>query len=286
MMLLIILSFTGCTSPNHRKKETSSEPSKESIPVFEETKTTTVNTEYYSLQIPSSWDNDCFYEITDGESNNYTLSFYDKASNIEIDGGWLFSIELLTQFEEYTNYPDYDLLGSIEVYRIGSYNVIVTYPTDVQCSERTLKKYTELENEIPSILESICFKEECIFSKEPIPIEEMVTTPIASRANGNWSCAINRAESINLIIRSDGSFIVTYNSYGEVREMITGVYEIVSEDEQYQNFCFYSSDNNYSWQAKIFQTTVTDQYGTQYDGLEYVSEDGAISYYTGIKYLD
>ena len=68
---------------------------------------------------------DCFYEITDGESYSYNLSFYDKASYDAINGGWLFSIKLLTEFEDYSVYPNYDVLGSLEVYRIGLYNIVV-----------------------------------------------------------------------------------------------------------------------------------------------------------------
>jgi len=88
----------------------------------------------------------------------------------KIEGGHLFSIHLLTEFEDYTVYPDYDVLGSLEVYKIGSYNIIVTYPTDVQFSNETVEKYNEMTASIPDVLDTISFKDECIFAKTPIPI--------------------------------------------------------------------------------------------------------------------
>ncbi|MGM9662007.1 MAG: hypothetical protein ACI3WR_02820 [Oscillospiraceae bacterium] len=135
-----------------------------------------IDTEYYTIKVPNSWEDDCFYEVTDGESYNYTLSFYNKASHEQISGGWLFSINLLTEFEDYTNYPDYDVLGSLEVYRTGSYNLVVTYPTDVQFSEETANKYNEMSESIPDILSTISFKEECTFSNAPIPVENSTVT--------------------------------------------------------------------------------------------------------------
>lgn len=129
-----------------------------------------IDTEYYTLSTPSSWEDDCFYEITDGESYSYNLSFYDKASYDAINGGWLFSIKLLTEFEDYSVYPNYDVLGSLEVYRIGLYNIVVIYPTDVQYSEETAWNYNQLSAQIPSLLKTIDFKEECNFSEDPLPI--------------------------------------------------------------------------------------------------------------------
>lgn len=135
-----------------------------------------IDTEYYTIEVPNSWNDDSIYEIADGENYNYTLSFYDKASHEEINGGWLFSINLLTEFEDYSNLPDYDILGSLEVYRIGSYNIVVTYPTDIQYSENTAEKYRDMSSNISDILHTISFKNECTFSEDPIPVEESNTT--------------------------------------------------------------------------------------------------------------
>lgn len=151
------------------------------------TETIDIKTEYYSLSIPSSWEKDCVYEIYEREDYSYVLSFYDKVSREEFGGGWLFSIKLLTEFEEYSYYPDYDVLGSLEVYQTGSYNVIVTYPTDVQFSEKTALKYSELSSAVPDVIKSISFNDECFFSKEPILVLQEETEPeIVKNFIGKW----------------------------------------------------------------------------------------------------
>lgn len=190
-----------------------------------------IDTEYYTVSAPNSWNDDCFYEIADGENYNYTLSFYDKASHEAINGGWLFSINLLTEFEDYSNYPDYDVLGSLEVYRIGSYNIVVTYPTDVQCSEETAEKYREMCDDISHILNTIAFKDECTFSEEPIPVEKDTTaTEVSERYLGRWEdLYIGKGMKFddyvwNVEFRSDG----------------TGTFEFVygANDIEYLDFTF------------------------------------------------
>ncbi len=182
-----------------------------------------IDTEYYTLSMPSSWKEDCFYEIANGENYNYTLSLYDKVSHDATNCGWLFSINLLTEFEDYSIYPDYDILGSLEMYRIGSYNIVVTYPTDVQYSEDTAKKYCEMYNNISEILKTIKFKEECTFSEEPLPIEIIneVSQEIVERFTGKWKHILgkipNGASSWDAEFRTNGTgrFTFTYEANDE-----------------------------------------------------------------------
>ena len=171
-----------------------------------------VTTQYYTLRIPDSWENDCFYEIYEREDYSYALNFYDKASHNEMGGGWLFSIVLLTEVEEYSNYPEYDVLGSLEVYRIGSYNIIATYPSDVQFSEKTARKYSELSSVVPDIIKTISFSDNCTFSKSPIPVlKEEIKPQIVKNFIGKWtdlgigSRAPAGATRWNVEFRSDGT---------------------------------------------------------------------------------
>lgn len=190
--LCLILNFVGCENEIENNKPVSSASTTEEITSTEEETSSTqeipltqetasaqesqeqhdivVDTEYYTIKIPKSWDTDCVYKITEGESYNYTLTFYNKANYGRIEGGHLFSIHLLTEFEDYTVYPAYDVLGSLEVYEVGSYNIIVTYPTDVQFSDETAKIYNKMADLIPDILETISFKDEYTYSKTPLPI--------------------------------------------------------------------------------------------------------------------
>ena len=76
-----------------------------------------VDTEYYTINVPDSWKDDCLCNIADGDGHSYTLTFYDKLSREKNGhGGWLFSIRLLPASEDYTKNPDYDILGSLVVY--------------------------------------------------------------------------------------------------------------------------------------------------------------------------
>lgn len=156
--------------------------------VAEKAEETIIDTEYFTISIPSYWESDCVYEIKEGDCYNYTLSFYDRVSKENNYGGWLFSIELEPETEDYTIYPDYDVLGSLEVYRIGCYNIIVTYPTDVQCSEEDFRRYGLMEECIPGILKTISYKEECTFSSEPIPVykNEEPEQKICGNFIGKW----------------------------------------------------------------------------------------------------
>ena len=224
LSIIIVISLVACGSNKQEpEKKTSAAgdlKETESIVSTQPDYDFIIDTEYYTLSAPSSWKDDCFYEVADGENNNYTLSLYDKLSYDATNGGWLFSVNLLTEFEDYSIYPDYDILGSLEVYRIGSYNVVVTYPTDVQYSEETADKYREMNENISKILKTIKFKEECTFSEEPLPIEVMeeVSQEIVERFTGKWKHIMgkipNGASSWDVEFRQNGTgtFTFTYEA--------------------------------------------------------------------------
>ena len=294
VFISIALSLVGCSAGRQSVAETTAiietEKSTVTTPIESEM---LIDTEYYTLSVPSSWNDDCFFEVADGESYNYTLSFYDKASHIAINGGWLFSINLLTEFEDYSYYSDYDVLGSLEVYRIGSYNIVVTYPTDVQFSEETSDLYNEMRKDIPDILKTIAFKAECSYSEDPIAImgntsEDILAeseTKYISRANGIWHHTISRADTITMTIYEEGIFELYYISFGEVQEKIKGIYSIISDDGQYQEFKFVNEWNaQETWIAKIWQTELKDSSGVVYDGLVYIKSENETIYYTGRKW--
>lgn len=274
--LIVLLSLGACDSNRQTTDETL--VANETVSADDATVTTQskpdmlIDTEYYTISAPNSWNDDCFYEVADGESHNYTLSFYDKASHDAINGGWLFSIELLFEFEDYSNYPDYDVLGSLEVYRIGSYNIVDTYPTDVQYSEETVEKYNKISDEIPEILKTISFKDECTFSGKPIPIDnsvnsqvsliadfyaELYTYTVSSCVNytewwnnptlsytnpthyylgkitsENYSEKMDKAKQLVDGVYKAGYLEIRYNGYGKIK---IGLY-ITPDDELY--FCY------------------------------------------------
>lgn len=136
----------------------------------------TIDTEYYTLSLPNSWKDHYSHEVSNGENGVYDLSFYENKSHESIEGGWLFSIILLTENEDYTYYPSYGVLGSVEVKNKGSYNLIAIYPTDVQFTSEAAKTYNEMFDSVDGILKTISFKDICTFSKEPIPVKSETGT--------------------------------------------------------------------------------------------------------------
>lgn len=132
---------------------------------------TLIDTEYYTLEIPKSWDGKYGYHVVDREDHTYTFWISEQMSYEDIGGGDLFSILLLPGGEDYTYYPSYDVLGSFTSEEIGSFNIVVLYPTDVQFSDRGQQTYQEMTAGIESVLDSISFKEGYAYSETPIPIQ-------------------------------------------------------------------------------------------------------------------
>lgn len=274
--IITTFALTACSSNKDFKEETigtnAAVDTHSSTVAAQSKPDVRIDTEYYTILIPSNWNDDCFYEIADKANYTYTLSFYDKASHDAINGGWLFSIDLLTEFEDYSNYPDYDVLGSLEVYRIGSYNIIVTYPTDVQYSENTSEKYREMCEDISDVLKTVAFKKDCTFSEEPIPIDnssslqvslsadfytelynyvvsscvnytEWWDNPTLSYTNpthyhlgkitsDNYSEKMDKAKQLVDNVYKTGYWEIRYNGYGTIK---IGLY-VTPDDEMY--FCY------------------------------------------------
>lgn len=132
---------------------------------------TIIDTEYFKLTVPKNWDKDCSYKIFDDpySSMGWSISFYDTQSQNNNRNGFLFSIELMNK--EIT-YPCHEVLGSLQIDNKDLFNVVIVYPPDIdkEYSYNTEKKYKELINDIPAIIKSISFKDNCTFSSEPIPV--------------------------------------------------------------------------------------------------------------------
>lgn len=282
LSVITVISFSACGSSKQLEDRTPTTIT--DIEENESTDTTqaksdlVIDTEYYTLSAPSSWKDYCFYEIADGESYNYTLSLYDKASHDAINGGWLFSINLLTEFEDYSIYPDYDVLGSLEVYRIGSYNIVVTYPTDVQYSEGTAEKYRAMYNDISNILKTIKFKDECTFSEEPLPIEIIneISKEIVERFTGKWTHIIgkipNGASSWEAEFRTNGTGTFTFTYEANDKSYIDFNYHTIEaqHSEVTDAICIEVDDGadiyfvtKYTWSNELQKMLMTMYVGNQ-----------------------
>jgi predicted small lipoprotein YifL len=127
----------------------------------EETDPSIINTLYFKMKLPESWQETCAYQIKE----NGSFTAYEKVGKESHGCGKLFSIEIIPQEQDYTMYPDYDVLGTIETAQ-GKCTVIVVYPTDVQFVSETAKTYQAMQNDIAGIIEEIQFKDTAKFAKQ------------------------------------------------------------------------------------------------------------------------
>ncbi len=115
-------------------------------------------TDYYSLTVPSSWEGKYAYEIYQPEeewSEAYYLDVYHKESEQENYGGSLFGISLLYDGDSsYLDYPAYEVLGRLQIKEASIFEVVVTYPTDVQFTDETEAGYRELREDVEEVLAS------------------------------------------------------------------------------------------------------------------------------------
>ncbi len=158
VLFMLIVSFAGCTPKNEELvlPPVDTKPQDEAV----------VDTAYYTVKIPENCCGSTIYKLYNEENPNYILSFYDKLSHEEFGGGRLFSIEIFDFEEDYTFLPSYKLLGYIITENDTKYNVVITYPTDVQFMPNTVESYKKGEEKIPEIIEKISFKETVEFVAE------------------------------------------------------------------------------------------------------------------------
>lgn len=197
VVLFVAIHFTGCVfiaekevgkqedilyeqenveenkdTDNEVLQEGDREESKAETTPSKEIEGTLIDTEYYTLEVPKSWDGKYCYHVTDREDNIYFFTISENISYSDLGGGgMLFSIMLQPGGEDYTFYPRYDILGSFTSDEIGSFNIVVRYPSDVQFSERGQQTYEEMRDGIEDVLDSISFKEGYVYSETPIPIQ-------------------------------------------------------------------------------------------------------------------
>ena len=159
LLCVISLCLSGCGS-THQEETPDNKPQAEEPQNTAEDKTSeapsqgiTVEGFYYTVTLPADWqgrytkydteEGDCRYDV-----------FCHSASMTEEGGGHLFSICLISGAEDYTVFPSYDYLGVLKT-PDGEFNMVVTYPTDVQFSEDTAAEYNDMADDINRIIKTV-----------------------------------------------------------------------------------------------------------------------------------
>lgn len=158
---LILTSFAGCGNENASDTNNSNQEQTEQNAGTNES--TAGDTQqggsiietgfYYTITLPGDWNGK--YICNDIEDNvSSCLAFYEKESADTEYGGHLFTVMLLPESEDYTQYPSYDYMGVLKTPE-GDFNMVVLYPTDVQFSEDTSKAYNNLVSGVEQAVKTI-----------------------------------------------------------------------------------------------------------------------------------
>ncbi|MBO5064824.1 MAG: hypothetical protein J6D06_01780 [Clostridia bacterium] len=147
------------------EKETESETEAETeseASTTEVQKGDSITTDYYSVDVPASWNGKYSYSVTkNSENGGYGLSVCHKESYGVGYGGKLFTISLFSVEEGYgkdliENEPvPLEYLGVLKVPGEGEFDVIVMFPSDAQFNESTMDGYNELFNSNESVYKTL-----------------------------------------------------------------------------------------------------------------------------------
>lgn len=108
-----------------------------------------IETDFYTITLPIDWTQAAGYTLTENR-----LTMFEKQSNLEGLGGRLFTLQVLPVREDYTYYPSYELLGKFLADGV-EYNLVATFPTDVQFSFDQANLYNTLYDQIPQVFASL-----------------------------------------------------------------------------------------------------------------------------------
>lgn len=114
----------------------------------------------FTVRLPESWRDKYIVEY-DETDTTYGLSFYQKAAKDAGFGGWLFTLTSFPEDIDYSQYPQYELVGAIRSAGGFDEHLVAIYPSDVQFDEPQREQYTAMYADIPSILAGITVADGC-----------------------------------------------------------------------------------------------------------------------------
>ena len=114
----------------------------------------TVTTDYYTMTIPPAWTYHFDASVRKQYNTGYNLQVVSKENADAGFGGHLFTIMLIPQSEDYTVFPSYDYLGTMNTPE-GNLNVIILYPTDVQSGDVWTEFYKILNGDKNTAISSM-----------------------------------------------------------------------------------------------------------------------------------
>lgn len=288
-VLLISFLLCGCfiKKSNEKSEEVSHFPNGEittdtsynNSTEYTPQKETFVNTKYYKLTVPASWENKYITSIKG--SDYYSVVFYEKNPNTGNQGAYLFSLSMLTLGEDYTKYSNYIPIGSIRLNSNEQYNLVALLSETLNPAK---------ESDVRLIIDSISFFNPSIFSQstiKPNSVEIISTKYFNLKIPKDWEdkVIIDRYEdseyslfSISFSEKND------YHNYGG--HLFTIMVEPITDEEiyypsfdilgqikvsgkKYNVIALYPTDVQYSPQNEYVYSELYDQIDSVLDTIEF-----------------
>lgn len=117
---------------------------------------TTVEAECMSITIPASWYDQYIPEIIDKKH-----IYINHTKSVDAGyGGYIFSVEMFSEDEDYSYFPVYKYLNTVETKDGKVYDIVAVYPSDLQCPEELLSDYLRFSEEAPSVAETVKYNDD------------------------------------------------------------------------------------------------------------------------------
>lgn len=125
---------------------------------------TAIETQFYSVSVPKSWEGNYTYELDYQPQGGYFLAFYELKDHQSFGGGTVMTIGLYPEGEDFSYLPDYKHYGTLTT-KDGSYAIVILYPTDFQYTTENAAVYEKMTDEIPDVMESVKAADGCSIRK-------------------------------------------------------------------------------------------------------------------------
>ena len=113
-----------------------------------------IDTEFYTLTLPEEWIGKTLCDLHKRDNGSYSMSVHEIQDFSGWGGGTLFTLMMLPESEDYTIFPDYQLIGVLDT-PVGTFTLIALFPTDVQFSPENADAYNAMFQQVQDVLFSI-----------------------------------------------------------------------------------------------------------------------------------
>ncbi|MBQ9075320.1 MAG: hypothetical protein IJY32_05085, partial [Mogibacterium sp.] len=148
-------------------------------------------------------------DICDIETDDSSISFYEKISHESFDGGFVGSISTFENVSDYADIPNYERGGEIDYSDGSKLDIALVYPSDVQYdmeSEDSTENYNMLREHFEQIALTIVPAGEGVF----VPQDEIDTTGIYDEILDRLAADLTDRKDRDELEADDFSYVYAY----------------------------------------------------------------------------